>query len=65
MIKEKMLEFMVLSEVFKTTEDYLPELDEAYEHMYIRYKKIRDEFINEFNYHTPTKTVTGIKKDEA
>ena len=50
MIKEKMLEFLVISEVFKTTQEVPEELDCAYDNMYVRYKKLRDEFIQEFNY---------------
>ena len=55
MIKEKMLELMVLSEIFKTTSEIPKELESAYEKMWIRYDKIRDEFINQFDY---SKTVS-------
>lgn len=67
MIKEKMLEFLVISEVFKTTQEVPEELDKAYDNMYVRYKKLRDEFIQEFNYNrTPANNpVKDTKQCEA
>lgn len=46
--QEEMSEFLVLSEIFKTTEEISKGMKDTYGRMYDRYKLLRDIFINHY-----------------
>ena len=58
---ERMLEFLTLSEVFKTTEEVPVELETNFLNMYERYSSLRDEIIN--NYKLPITPITNPLQD--
>lgn len=58
---ERMLEFLTLSEVFKTTEEVPVELETNFSNMYERYSSLRDEIIN--NYKLPITPITNPLQD--
>ena len=61
MTVERMLEFLTLSEVFKTTEAVPTELEINFMNMYEKYSLLRDEIIN--NYKLPINPITNPLQD--
>ena len=61
MTVERMLEFLTLSEVFKTTEAVPTELEINFMNMYEKYSLLRDEIIN--NYKLPINPITNPIQD--
>lgn len=61
MTVERMLEFLTLSEVFKTTEAVPTELEINFMNMYEKYSLLRDEIIN--NYKLPINPIINPLQD--